>query len=403
MARFLKRSLRTLCRWVVVAVSTIVLFDVGCFFVLPAHFSGLIFLGYRVGLLPDGGLGRGYPHYYYEAHPERGFDIGTFKSPRDHYVFNYPKNYSYPIWSNSLGCFDNEHTDLRHYVYLAGDSTTWGYTRFDKKFGTLLEQRLHLPVVKCGVSHTGQLHQLSKMKEVISKIGQPPAVILIVWSPNDIINDAFHPHSTVIDGWQVDTTYVTPTDGVVRDAPEVLAERVRGKMSEHSSPWRKPKWFLIKYSAVYNIFIRALYGTSLGRWFTDAVCDPPGAMDIYSLQRNATKPPILKYLNDELARKNQDALLQVQKYADTIHSKLVVALLSVQPNHNAEVHDFLRDHSIEYIDVGDAGYNFNDKHLSWRIDPHANEEGNEVIANALYRFVQPALRAGVGKSEDPTN
>jgi hypothetical protein len=403
MAKIVRRCVRALFLWIALALSTVVLFDIGCFYVLPEYFSERFFLGYRTGLLPDGTLGRGYPHDYYETHPERGFDIGASKSARQHYIFNYPNHYSYPIWSNALGCFDVDHPYLKNYIYLAGDSTTWGYTRFEKKFGTLLEQQLQVPVVKCGVTHTGQLHQLDKMKEVIARIGEPPEVILVVWSPNDIINDAFYPHSTVVDGWQVDTTYMTSSQEIVRDTPEVLAERVRNKVISYRSGLRTTQRILIKYSASFNCLSRAMDHVSIGRWFGDSNYENPDRLSTYRLQHYPPLTPVLSYRGDNFARKNQEALLQLQAYADSIHAKLLVALLSAQKNHNAEVCDFLQEHSINFIDIGDEGYNFNDKHLSWRIDSHANEEGNEVIADALYRFIQPALGSDSRKFESPTN
>lgn len=396
MVKVLDRFLKGASLWALLALSTVVLFEIACFFILPEKFPESIFFGYRVGLLPDKELGRGYPHDYFEAHPERGFDIGASKSGRLHHVFSLPKNYSYPIWSNSLGCFDVEHSNLKRYIYLAGDSTAWGYTRFEKKFGTLLEQKLDVPVVKCGVTHTGQLHQLSKMKEVIGKIGAPPEVILVVWCHNDIANDAFYPHSTVIDGWQVDTTYVTSTKEVVRDAPEVLAERVRSQVNSYRSSSSKTKRFLIKYSAIYHFFSLAL-NRFIGRWLPNTAYDDPDRLMIYSLQRESRSTPVLPYRGDDLARKNQEALLQVQAYADSINSKLLIALLSLRKNHNAEVRDFLQAHSINFIDLGDAGYTFSDKQLSWRLDPHANEKGNEVIADALHQFIQVQVGDSLGK------
>jgi hypothetical protein len=142
---------------------------------------------------------------------------------------------------------------------------------------------------------------------------------------------------------------------------------------------------------------------SIGRWFGDSNYENPDRLSTYRLQHYPPLTPVLSYRGDNFARKNQEALLQLQAYADSIHAKLLVALLSAQKNHNAEVCDFLQEHSINFIDIGDEGYNFNDKHLSWRIDSHANEEGNEVIADALYRFIQPALGSDSRKFESPTN
>ena len=234
-------------------------------------------------------------------------------------------------------------------------------------------------------------------------MGSSPAVLLVVWSPNDIINDAFYPHSTVIDGWQVDTLHISAAQDVVHDASDVLTERVRNRVRAWHSLWRKPKMFFMKYSAAYNMLMRALYPGRFGRWLAHDVFDDPDRRSIYSLQRHYSVSPVLSYLHDDLAQKNREALLEIKAYADSINARLLIALLSEQPGRNIEVRDFLREHSIKYVDLGILGYNFSDKHLAWRIDLHANEQGNEVIADALYRFVQPELRGDASEVESFTN
>lgn len=382
---------------------SILLFDIGCYFALPEEFSR-IFLGYRVGLLPDGTFGHGYPHNYYEAHPERGFDIGRSKKPRDHHVFNYPSNYSYPIWSNSLGCFDHEHKELKRYIYLAGDSTSWGYTRFERKIGTSLEANLGIPVLKCGVTHSGQSHQLSKMKGIIGRVGIPPELIVVVWSSNDVVNDAFYPHSTEINGWLVDTVYTAP-DGTARtSAPEEARDQVREQELNLQSRFKSVRWFLVKYSATYNVLVQVLSHTSFGRWLTRGMYDAPHRGSIYGLQQSANRTPVFPYLSEPLAHSNQEALERMQDYADRIGSRLLVVLLSLHPNHNVEVRAFLEGKGIEFVDLGVSSFSFDDRALTWRIDPHPNEDGNAVIAEAVATHIRRSglLNVAILSAEDAT-
>ena len=54
------------------------------------------------------------------------------------------------------------------------------------------------------MSHTGQIHQFSKFKEITAILGYHPQTVIVNVVLNDIENDFLHPQSTVIDGYQVD-------------------------------------------------------------------------------------------------------------------------------------------------------------------------------------------------------
>ena len=81
-----------------------------------------------------------YPQNYFVADSRMGFDIGIGRRA-SHYV---PEFGSYPVWSNEIGCFDDEiadDTNITRSIYLTGDSFTWGYAFYEAKFGTLLKKR----------------------------------------------------------------------------------------------------------------------------------------------------------------------------------------------------------------------------------------------------------------------
>ena len=158
------------------SLATLALFDLVSYAALPTGLAAR-FHPYRCpDCAPPPAAGRlsDDPRGYYVARDERGFDIAPNRTGDVDYV----DGTLYPIWSNSLGCFDTERKVEGRYVYLAGDSFAWGYTPFRDKFGTLLERKLGLPVLKCGVPHTGQSHQLSKMREVVAAVGQRPALLV---------------------------------------------------------------------------------------------------------------------------------------------------------------------------------------------------------------------------------
>lgn len=193
----MRRVIKFLIRNFLIISLFIIILDLTMFNFLPDHYlSAFPRYRYIAENAPPVGGGRGLnANGYYIEHQERGFDIGSNKTGR-HWV----DGVTYPISSNSIGCFDSEHTAYNRYVYFAGDSLTWGFTPFDQKFGTIIERLTDTEILKCGVSHTGQLHQFSKFVELVKKIGKPPKAIFIFYHSNDLANDYAYPHSTVIQG-----------------------------------------------------------------------------------------------------------------------------------------------------------------------------------------------------------
>lgn len=150
--------------------------------------------------------GGGYPKNHFIKNDIRGFDIrpnyqtSTTTKPVE---LGY-----YKVWGNEIGCFDDSIKRLKgnfskKIIYLAGDSFTWGYAPFDKKFGYILEKNSEYNVMKCGVTHTGQIHQFLKFKELY-KLEYKPEVVIVNILSNDVQNDFFFPHTTVIDGYLVE-------------------------------------------------------------------------------------------------------------------------------------------------------------------------------------------------------
>src|SRR5262249_55430278 len=108
----------------------------------------------------------------------------------------------------------------RPYVYFAGDSFTWGYAAYSSKFATVWEELTGVLAAQCGVTHTGQRHQFDKFTRVVRAIGVMPAVVVVGFNATDPANDAAYPHTTVVDGYEVDTVYV-------KDKRLVRADRAR--------------------------------------------------------------------------------------------------------------------------------------------------------------------------------
>ena len=204
---------------------------------------------------------RGYPRFHFEKKLDRGFDIQPgFESVANKQPAEIA---SYKVWGNEMGCFDDSWAVPSgkpfDAVYLAGDSFTWGYAPFEQKFGTLLEQRLARPVLSCGVSHTGQRHQFLKFKSIFEQ-GVHPQTVIVNVTDNDLANDFFFPHSTVIDGYLVENVNwcVEAPDNDMHDIQVANITQSRTPDAELFEQYSKMKTegdsIAVKYSFSYNSF-----------------------------------------------------------------------------------------------------------------------------------------------------
>jgi hypothetical protein len=384
---------------VVIILTMIAIFDVAMFALLPAKHAAR-FDGYRqerfYGSDSEGApyiLGRSAPRNYHVKHEERGFDIGPNRRT-DHAVED---GVTYPIWSNSIGCFDIEHASYDRYVYLAGDSTAWGYTPFDDKFGTILERKTGKQILKCGVDHTGQWHQLSKLVEIVEKIGTLPETILLSYNSNDVPNDYTHPHSTVISGWKLDMVLLKDDLALhrysfeeVRKEFDTWLKAVGEKRIPDSWP-EKFKARVMQFSLtaqLANLLIRKAASRMTRGSEASGKSRERELNGLYSLPQDDDGKQW--YVDNPFAQRNKEALLAFKRFAEKNGVRLIVALMPlkrsgiVREQYYEQVRRFLDSNDIEFID---PAFSLNDrgvwKDLFWEIDHHLDPTGNEVIAEIL--------------------
>lgn len=218
---------------------TILALDIGAAAFFP-NFIKSIDRRYLSGLDPF--IGRAVPRNYFRNSVERGFDISPRVRAMSVAPFEFPQH---EVWTNSLGCYDNEWSEKASpEIYLAGDSFTWGYAPFERKFGTLLEGKLNIGVMKCGVVHTGQRHQFSKFVDITKKIGRFPKLVIVNIFSNDIANDFAYPHSKVLEGWLLnDTSFLKINDTyfVRRIASEELQSKIEQIWKNQKSIFHRAK------------------------------------------------------------------------------------------------------------------------------------------------------------------
>ena len=377
-----------------VALLLIFIFDVFAFLFVPDNLTNN-FLSYRKSPPPNvGGRGR-YPNNYFIKDHVRGFDLGRNRSG-NHWV----DGVTYPVWSNSLGCYDIEHTNINEYVYFAGDSFTWGYTPFEKKFGTVIERNSNTSIFKCGVTHTGQKHQLDKMIQVTKEFGKHPKALFVFYTPNDVINDHAYPQATIINGWLVDKVYADSENNIIKHNQADLVKKVDnvlGKIRKYrENRAKKSRLFLeikqtLKY---YSLTINLLYQIKNAV----AVKHERNNNDDSKSQKTYKNVGFLPrekngrywFKDNPIANSNKMALLKFRDFAVKNKAELFVILITSKDNYKNssyynELKEYLNNNNIKHLDLANefVRRGIDDKTIYWDFDGHYNPSGNEILADIL--------------------
>tara|TARA_B100000963_G_scaffold279025_1_gene247463 strand:- start:20 stop:1204 length:1185 start_codon:yes stop_codon:yes gene_type:complete len=329
---------------------------------------------------------------YHEKHPKRGFDIN--KNKKDKGLIALPDgNGSYEIWSNSLGCFDKELSEDKKYdIYLAGDSFVWGYTPYEKKFGTILENNSKLNIAKCGVSHTGQIHQFEKFLEISDSLGYFPPLVIVNVIRNDIDNDLVYPHSTVLNGFLIEnTSYKISNEKInlVRIPNYKLKEnfyfKLNSKLKKYD-PRRISSSLIIGFEISKNILdkisdLRKLEESQIlpnlltGRRYKVYGATKVIYPNVYPINKfigKNNKELILKWI--EHSKENKYALLFSITDGELPHENYMDEFKAFIKKQGLNILDFAQYIKIKKIDA-DSIY--------WKTDRHFNIKGNKLYGNFL--------------------
>lgn len=349
--------------------------------------------------------GRGYPRFHFTNHPTRGFDIS--KSTGRILTSSKPaEGIPYYVWGNSIGCFDTEPNNTAKYqVYLAGDSFTWGYAPFDKKFGTILEKKLGLKIAKCGVTHTGQLHQFNKFKEISDTLGYYPKIVIVNIVSNDVDNDYFFPHSRVIDGYQVeDIEWRRLENGEIQvrrlSDSDLQNKYEKFKQDKKQIPTTNPLHNLRQYDPrrfSATIIVAGELVEVIRDFFQkdQFIRSPYGVKDEPA---EANEKPILRSsysTSSKVSASNLNAINQWITHSKSNGYRLIFSLIPRNPRKigydYSELKKFITKADGEVYDFSEhirlTPYADKSEELYWQIDSHFNEAGNAVYADHLHKII----------------
>jgi len=209
----------------------------------------------------------------------------------------------FEIFSNDYGCFDRhtlaEVRRAKSYTYFAGDSFAWGYGNYDQNIPTTYEKISHQFTVKCGIPHSGQKHQYEKFQQIVKLIGKYPKRVILTFYENDVANDYAYPHTTVIEGYEVDIYSFNPSEFKLIPRDMLKIERsVRAAIQpENLNTKDKIATWLDKHSITWNLFKFAANKTQEVK-----------NGNIYDIGEGVNFGKNGGYANADVSRKNRDAI-----------------------------------------------------------------------------------------------
>ncbi len=372
---------------------TLLIFDTASYFLLPRPFTAVLSDYRKPGTAQKRlELRDSYPANYYVAHPIRGHDIAPDRNLQ-HYI--HELGY-YDIWSNELGCFD-EPVDINElgseFIYLAGDSFTWGFTPHETHFGLMLQSQLGVRTIKCGVAGTGQRHQFDKFLETTRQLGRMPTLVIVNVVANDINDDYAYPGFTVINGYLASTRELGPNDELLAVSEETAIQRMKDYVATApTSTIEELKAWLIERSLTLNL-LRTAWRAVKNRNIEGATPEPPGTIAERPARRGfwLLTGDYDHYPSDvdSIAPPNLAVIEAWQQHAATNNYQLLVSIIAYTkvPDYRDYFVDFrarLSDMGVCTVDSSlPIAEHSNPSGYYWPVDGHFNADGHRFYTDFL--------------------
>ncbi len=350
------------------------------------------------------------PQGYFRYDPELGYDITPSFATSTH-IFS---DYSYPIWSNKLGCFDYEYDGSAPYIYIGGDSMAWGFAPLDDKWGKVIQQQTGIRTLTCGENGYGTRQEVIKAKRELAQLPQPPKVIIVSYYENDTPDDTNFPNYNVLDG------YVVFGEGQCGPAPlldisPLEATTTCNVSRMHYPPFQKIKFELGLHSVLYSMLTQ-----SMGNQIKVSLQGFPQLSQILSpvFPWLAPKAPTLteKKIEDDKGNSSlvwqfhESNFLAFKKLADSYHAKLLFVLIpgvdtlsatTTSPAwDNEKVADFLTASHIDHLELWQEFHDRKkegDRTFYWPVNSHMNIAGNHLAGLLVTKHL---LEHGIVKDKN---
>ena len=363
---------------------------------------------------------KGYPPYYLTKKGDYdNFDIKENIKETD-FIFNDSKPHK--VWGNEIGCFDESIANIDdNYILVAGDSNSWGYVPYEKNWSYLLEKKIKIKILNCGVPAYSTIQELHKTKKILGEgyekknLHKPRLIILQYTFNNDFLGDYLFPQYKVQNNILTTNKYL---DNIYKGTL---------RYKEENKFWDKLKYDLNEKFYLFRVLHRSHY--FLREKIKNFYNKKEDSSDFSIPPRFVLTSFDLSYLNFEKfpwAKKawkdHLKNILKFKKISDDIDAEFLFVFWGNLPeyirkhfeesininnklkkeeqiitlNNDKLLFKFLEQNNINYLNLSklawdlvgynsltDQGQKLRDL-LIWRNDNHPNFEGNKFISEKIY-------------------
>jgi hypothetical protein len=352
-----------------------------------------------------------YPQNYFISDKELGFDIDINVPIASHNLAW--EGLEYDIWSNNQGCFDNPLNKADNYYLIVGDSFSWGYSKFENKWGYLLEKKLDKRVLKCGVTGYETKGELIKTKKILSKVDRKPEKIIVgYYVGNDVRDRYLFPYRTVYDGYLINIKNISNSNGEIKTKSDedIAAQYNNYRHIRSAKGLGNIEYWLLQHSTIYGMYHRLRYPMEVKSHESTPILS--GAKRSVSIDESLIYRIQLKPWEEKAWETHLNDIESFARYAKMIESEVVFILIPAK----AQVYSFLQKEGIDYSRPNKFLLNFfNEKNIKsfdlldtfveqaskqsietlidgegyyYAVDGHWNKKGNRLAADAIYQYLK---------------
>ena len=363
---------------------------------------------------------KGYPPYYLTKKGDYdNFDIKENIKETD-FIFNDSKPHK--VWGNEIGCFDESIANIDdNYILVAGDSNSWGYVPYEKNWSYLLEKKIKIKILNCGVPAYSTIQELHKTKKILGEgyekknLHKPSLIILQYTFNNDFLGDYLFPQYKVQNNILTTNKYL---DNIYKGTL---------RYKEENKFWDKLKYDLNEKFYLFRVLHRS--HSFLKKKTKHSSNKKESSSDINAPPRFILTSFDLSYLNfkkfpwaKKAWKAHLENILEFKKISDDVGAKLLFVFWGDLPDYSRKhfkqalnlnknlkkgeqiitlnndklLFKFLEENNINYLNLSklawdlvgyksltDEGEKLRDV-LIWKNDNHLNVEGNKFMSEKIY-------------------
>jgi len=363
---------------------------------------------------------KGYPPYYLTKKGDYdNFDIKENIKETD-FIFNDSKPHK--VWGNEIGCFDESIANIDdNYILVAGDSNSWGYVPYEKNWSYLLEKKIKIKILNCGVPAYSTIQELYKTKKILGEgyekknLHKPRLIILQYTFNNDFLGDYLFPQYKVQNNILTTNKYL---DNIYKGTL---------RYKEENKFWDKLEYDLNEKFYLFRVLHRS--HSFLKKKIKHSSNKKESSSDINTPPRFILTSFDLSYLNfkkfpwaKKAWKAHLENILEFKKISDDVGAELLFVFWGDLPDHSRKhfkqalnlnkkfkkeeqiitlnndklLFKFLEENNINYLNLSklawdlvgyksltDEGEKLRDV-LIWKNDNHMNVEGNKFMSEKIY-------------------